>query len=215
MNYLILLAHADDESLGTGGTIPYLIDQGHDIQLRIVSEGIIGMRASQDDNRKSFENACQILGLSDVNMLGYPDQQFEQSTIAELTNSVSNSLSHPSPDVIISHSSKDLNKDHRIVAEVAKILGRPRSKQTAILACEIPFSGSWNGQPFQPTYFIDIEPYLETKLKAFSQYSNESRPFPDPFSEEGLRTLAKYRGMESGYRAAEAFEVVRWYGSLH
>ena len=209
MKVLIFLAHVDDESLGTGGAIPYLLNRGHEVQLLIASEGIIRMRPTGDDNRNSFQRACEVLGLENYASLGFPDQSFESVPQARIANAVFEKMDGQ-PDLIITHASSDLNQDHRLIHQVAKIVGRPRKKPINILGCEIPAAARWNGSSFPAQMYLDIEPFLQQKINAFSCYTNESKSFPDPFSPEGLGILAKFRGMEAGMKAAEAFEVVRW-----
>lgn len=213
MNYLILLAHADDETLGCGGTVPYLLAKGHHVQLLIASDGIVRMRDKEDDNRAHLHKACEILGIHHVDCLNLPDQKFEQVPQSEIVNLTQKYLSEP-PDVIITHSASDLNLDHRIIHQVAKIVGRPRSRQVGILGCEIPASSQWNEKSFKPDFYVNIEAYIDQKLNAFEVYTSEKKEFPDPFSLEGLQILAQFRGMESGNKLAEAFEVIRWYPGL-
>lgn len=213
MRVLILLAHADDETLGAGGLIQKLLAGGHEVQLRIVSDGVVALRGQPSDNRAALAGACTLLGISDWQALGFPDQQFERAGVAEIAAAVAATVAPP--DLILSHSASDLNQDHRITAEAARILGRPRSRPVALLACEIPCVAAWNGQPFRPQLYVDIAPFLETKIAAFALYTHENRLFPDPYSPEGLRALARFRGMEGGMAAAEAFEVIRWYGHCH
>jgi LmbE family N-acetylglucosaminyl deacetylase len=209
MRALILLAHADDETLGAGGLIQKLLARGHEVQLRIVSEGVVALRGQPSDNRQALAEACKLLGVSDWQSLGFADQQFERAGVAEIARAAAASIEPP--DLIVSHSASDLNQDHRITAEAARILGRPRGRQVSLLACEIPCVAAWNGNAFRPGFYVDIAPFLETKIAAFSLYTDENRAFPDPYSPEGLRTLARFRGMESGLEAAEAFEVLRCY----
>ena len=209
MQVLLLLAHADDESLGTGGIVQRLTDDGHRIQLVILSEGLVAMRSENSDNRDALRNACGILHIDDCQCLDFPDQRFETVPIAEIANRVTETVEEP--DLIITHADTDLNLDHRITGEVARIVGRPRGRPVSILACEIPSVSHWNGQPFSPNFYVGLtEEQLDTKLAAFRSYANEIREFPDPYSEKGLRNLARFRGQESGHAAAEAFRVVRW-----
>ena len=42
-----------------------------------------------------------------------------------------------------------------------------------------------------------------------SEYETEIKDFPFPRSKDGIITLAKYRGMQSGYKFAEAFKIIR------
>ncbi|MDX1909098.1 MAG: PIG-L deacetylase family protein [Bacteroidia bacterium] len=212
MKVTLLLAHADDESLGVGGTVPYLIARGAEVQLVVVSDGVVGLRDGQPDNRPALEAACAVLGIRTYTCLGIPDQRFETVPVGEIARAAGKVLG--APDLIISHAHTDLNRDHRITLEVARILARPRGQQVGLLGCEIPCVSAWNQQPFQPQLYIDIEPWLETKLRAFGCYVHEGRTFPDPYSPEGLRILAQHRGMESGLAAAEGFVVYRWYGGM-
>ncbi len=211
MKVLLLLAHADDESLGAGGTIQQLLAQGHQVQLIIASDGVVDMRDQATDNRAPLARACGILGIPNWATLGLPDQRFEQIAVSEIARKTAKAIHRP-PDLIITHSHRDLNQDHRIISEVAKIIGRPRNRAVSILTCEIPCVGLWNGEPFQPNFYVPLsEDQLKRKIEAFGCYSEENKTFPDPYSAEGLKTLARQRGMESGSDAAEAFEIIRWY----
>lgn len=212
MDVLLILAHADDETLGAGGLVRKLSRKGHTVRLIVVSDAVVAMRPEASDNRHALEKACQILGIENYHSLGFRDQQFDTYPIAQIANAISEKMGNP--DLIITHSPKDLNRDHRQVYEAVMILSRPRGKQINVIACEIPFVAAWNQQPFEPQLFVDISETLEEKIKAFEAYANEIRTFPDPYSSEGLRTLARYRGMESGYLAAEGFEVVRMFANI-
>ena len=88
------------------------------------------------------------------------------------------------------HVGTDLNSDHRIVGEIAKIIGRPRVKPVTILGCEIPATSFWNAQTFHGDLFVDISDTLDGKIEAFSHYVNEIKEPPNPWSEDGLRLLA-------------------------
>jgi N-acetylglucosamine malate deacetylase 1 len=211
MKVLLLLAHADDETLGVGGTAQQLLAQGHAVHAMIASEGVVDLRPQAADNRPALAHACAHLGLADWQCLDLPDQRFETIPVAEIASQVGRQLPF-APDVIITHSARDLNCDHRIIAEVGHILGRPRGRAVSILACEIPCVSLWHGTPFAPTCYVGLtEAQLARKIEAFGFYLAEHRAFPDPYSSQGLETLARQRGMEAGYAAAEAFEVIRWY----
>jgi LmbE family N-acetylglucosaminyl deacetylase len=62
---------------------------------------------------------------------------------------------------------------------------------------------------FRPNYFVDIDDFLEDKLAAVGIYASELAAFPFPRSVEVLRALAALRGAAAGFRAAEAFELLR------
>lgn len=213
MQALLLCAHADDETLGAGGTLQKLVARGWKVDVVVMSDGIVRERGIVQDNRPSAFAACRMLGASEPSFLGFADQRFDEVTIADLSNAVS-SL-ELEPDLIISTAETDLNRDHRLVAEAGRIIGRPRRKPVSILECEVPNTTFWNGRAFPANYYVDITEQIETKLRAFEQYANEVQPFPHPWSREGLRLLAQYHGMQAGFPYAEAFHLVRGYeGSL-
>jgi LmbE family N-acetylglucosaminyl deacetylase len=208
MEALILVAHADDETLGAGGTIQKLVRRGWQVNIVILSNGLLDTRKGED-NRSSAAEACQVLGVGEPKLLDFADQRFDEVAIADLANAVYK-LGHQ-PDLIITHTETDLNLDHKITCQVAKIVGRPKKKPVSILACEIPNTSFWNGQAFPANYYVDITEEIDRKVAAFAKYENEIQPFPHPWSEKGLRLLAEYHGMQSGFRYAEAFSVIRAY----
>ena len=206
---LVLVAHADDETLGAGGMISKLQTQGWTVDVVALSSGVLDVRGKTEDNSGDFKSVCEFYGVNSATLLGYPDQKFDQVPVADMANSVSNL--NLNPDMILTHVSSDLNRDHVITCEVAKIIGRPKSKPVSILGMEIPNASFWNGVPFAANYYVEIEQFLDKKIKAFSIYKNEIQNFPHPWSEEGLTLLAKYHGMQSGLVFAEAFTIIRGY----
>ena len=186
-----------------------LLEKGWSVNIVALSDGKIAVRGKIQDNRKSFENACKFLGVKKFSLLNFKDQKFDIVPIADIANKVSKL--NLKPDLIITHNETDLNKDHRITCEVAKIIGRPKSKPISILGCEIPGTSFWNGKIFPANYFVDTSNHLEKKIDAFSKYHNEIQEYPHPWSKKGLKLLAKYHGMQSGFQYAEAFHIIRAY----
>ena len=78
-----------------------------------------------------------------------------------------------------------------------------------ILSYEVLSSTEWSTDCFKPNVFINIETTLEKKIKALQEYKSELREFPHPRSIEGVKILAKKRGMESNFKAAEGFILIR------
>lgn len=64
-------------------------------------------------------------------------------------------------------------------------------------------------QGFRPNVFVNIEPYLDNKLRAMKIYESELGAYPFPCSLEAIHALANVLGAASGYIAAEAFEMLR------
>jgi len=212
-NALVLMAHADDETLGAGGTIVHLSRTGWDVQVVLLTDGEVSTRGDQvQDNRSAAYDACEILGAGEPIVLGFADQKFDTYPIADIVNSVLQL--DLSPDLIITQSPDDLNGDHRVTFDVAKIVGRPRYKNISILSAEIPKNNFWDGQSFHANYYVDVTEFMDTKLKAFAAYENEAKEYPHAFSLGAIELLAKYHGFHAGYPMAEAFHMVRGYPGL-
>jgi len=206
---LILVAHADDETLGAGGAILKLLEKSWSVNVVALTDGILTVRGKKQDNSKSFKKACNFLGVKEFCLLNFKDQKFYTVPISDLANSVLNL--NLEPNLIITHHQDDLNKDHSITCEVAKIIGRPKMKPVTILGCEIPNTSFWSGKAFPANYYVDISKYINLKIKAFSKYRNEIQKYPHPWSKKGLKLLAQYHGMQSGFEYAEAFNIIRAY----
>ena len=204
---LVVAAHADDEALGCGGTIAKLARQGWAVDVVVVTDGVITARGGSQDNREAAAEAGKLLGVEPPRYLGFPDQRLDQVALADLSNALLEQVGAPS--LVLTHSSQDLNADHRLVAEAVRIVFRPAGPPVSVLEFEVPGAAFWNGQTFEANYFVDISADLDTKLAAFSTYTREQRAAPHPRSLEGISRLARYRGTQVMVDAAEAFRVVR------
>ena len=116
------------------------------------------------------------------------------------------------PDKIYTHSEHDLNLDHRILYNATLTATRPISNCNVkeILSFEVPSSTEWNfSSNFSPNVFENIEKELSFKLKSIQAYETEVRKFPHPRSVESLESIARRWGSVSGFKAAEAFCIIR------
>lgn len=57
--------------------------------------------------------------------------------------------------------------------------------------------------------FVNISEQLEAKLELMQIYESEIDDFPFPRSERAIKALAYLGGSQSGYKAAEAFMLLR------
>ena len=69
--------------------------------------------------------------------------------------------------------------------------------------------GLEQNETFHPNVFIDISSFLERKLELLKIYASELNDFPFPRSETTLKALAQLRGASAGFKAAEAFQLLR------
>ncbi|MEK7233403.1 MAG: PIG-L family deacetylase [Elusimicrobiota bacterium] len=222
MNVLALVAHADDELLGPGGTLIRHARTGDDVHVAIfVGKPNLAMYASArygqevlDKRRTQAEKAAKVAGFKSVHWLGLIDETLEQDLNSTVT-AAEKVVKKVVPKVVYMHHGGDLNQDHRGVfkAGLIAVRGLLNPRVDRVLTFETPSTTeqapALPGWQFQPNHFVNVAATLERKIRALRMYDDELRPFPHPRSREGLIALARVRGSAVGMRAAEAFSVVR------
>ena len=219
---LIIAAHPDDETLGCGGIVSKFIDLGLEFFVLFIGEGSTcrfeqidskEAQAAIKERRNYAMEAMSLLGINDYSFNNFPCGRFDTIPIIEINKLIERFISEFKPDTILTHSSRDLNNDHRIVYKSTMMATRPGAFNSikSIFSYEVLSSSEWAYlNTFKPNYFIEIAEHdLEKKWNALSLYQTEVRPFPFPRSYEGLKAQAMQRGMQSGFRYAESFQLVR------
>ena len=210
MNILILAAHPDDESVGMGGTIKKL-SKKNNIHLCVLTEGV---SAQYNDKKMILErkNACKksgkILGIKNYTFVDFPDMKLDSVSHLEINRELEKIIKKFNPKIVYTTSRHDINKDHQIVFESTLVVTRPQSSNVKQV-----FSYETTGMTisqFLPTVFEDISKEFKYKIKSFRMYKSELRPFPHPRSLKAIENLAIQRGVESGTKKAEAFELIRF-----
>lgn len=216
---LIICAHVDDETLGIGGTISRHVYEGNQVFAMSMTNGI-GSRNNCSseliqERLKSAQSAAQILGFEWILSGDFPDNAMDKVSILEVVKLIENVKKEIKPTLIYTHSSADLNIDHRIVNQATLTAFRPQENEIweEIRTFEVPSSTDYGHKNitnhFNPNLYIDITGHYEKKYKALKKYDQEMKNSPNSRSYEGLETLAKYRGHQAGLKYAEAFEVLR------
>lgn len=200
----VYVAHVDDDVLLCGGTIANLVNNGYEVHIVYANNGLILHGRPGLDVRRDAYRSAKVLGVDHIHFLNVPTMEFEKYGQLEL-NKRFESL-ELKPDLIITHSECDVNKDHKIVFESAFVQARCYGRSVSLVCCE------WigNGSRFSPNLYVDIEKTIHQKTKAMEQIKCEIRPYPHPRSLLGIKAKAMFRGTECGCKFAEAFEVKRW-----
>ena len=201
---LVVAAHPDDEVLGCGGTIAKLTHDGVPVRVLLLCKS----------GRGGFENAFKAAKILGVRVLfeDFPGNKFDTVPLLSIVNAISVVADEFEPSIVFTHSKADLTVDHKVCCEAVVAAVRPFGLHagTSIFCFETVSSTEWNSlKTFKPNHYEDITGFWDKKLKALKAYESEMRPFPHPRSYEGLKALAKFRGMNVGFEAAEAFEIAR------
>jgi LmbE family N-acetylglucosaminyl deacetylase len=216
---LVVVAHGDDETLGAGGTIAKLTDDGVAVGLCVLTndDGSRSKSGAGVTNRiSSIETAAKVLGIERLRVNEFGDNRLDTVGHLELNRVVEHEVRDFEPDTLFTTSMADLSLDHQLVSRAARVAGRSgRGSVREIRSFEVRSAtdcGEASGvRPgFQPTVWQELEEsHLDRKLEALRAYGKEVESWPNPRSERGVRALAEYRGSQVARNLAEAFELQR------
>jgi LmbE family N-acetylglucosaminyl deacetylase len=217
MNFLVVVAHPDDEVLGAGATIHKLIKEGNSVAVAIMVSKAAARSNISDTLSKDSANAMQILGVNKVYGADFPNIKMNTVPHLELVQFIESCIEDFKAEAIITHHPSDTNNDHVVTSYAAQAASRLFQRKTGVpalkelLYMEVPSSTEWSfdtsSNRFTPNYFVEIgKDGVEIKKKALSEYKGVMRPYPHPRSNEALEGLAAYRGVQAGCNYAEAFE---------
>ena len=204
----MISAHPDDEVVGMGATIKKL-SLTNKIWLCVVSEGASAQYSDKKMikvRRDACKKSSKILGISKIQFLDYPDMRLDSVSHLEINKELEKIIRKLKPTIVYSPPSHDLNKDHQKVFESSLVVTRPLVSSVKSLLCyELPGPVR---EPFRPTIYENVEKEFSYKIKGFKMYKSEIMKFPHPRSINAIENLVIYRGIQSGLRKAEAFELV-------
>ena len=219
MNYLIVVAHPDDEVLGAGATIFKLIMQGNKVAVAIMSGHAAARNNRSATLSEDEEKAMSIMGVEKVYHADFPNIKMNTVPHLELVQYIEQCIEDWEAEVIFTHHPSDTNIDHQETSRAAVAAcrlfqrkeGIPQLRELSYM--EVPSSTEWSlnsaENRFTPNKFVEIgKSGVEKKLEALSAYTGVMRPYPHPRSVEALTGLAASRGAQAGCAYAEAFESV-------
>lgn len=215
---LIVAAHSDDEVLGCGGTIAKLANQGNEVAVIFMTNGVSSRHEKDElikiqERKLHSEHAAKILGISQITQFDYPDNCMDTVPLLHVTQSIEDEIRKFQPEIVMTHFTSDLNIDHSTVARATLTATRPLAGSSVkkVLGFEVNSSTEWafDAPHFKPNYFVNISESFNLKINAMRAYDSELRARPHPRSLEGIEALAALRGSASGYRYAEAFRIYR------
>ncbi len=221
MNYLVVVAHPDDEVLGAGATIYKLTKEGHEVSVCILSAEVKvrTFRPKDDELDKDLNDAIKILGVNKIIKGNFPNIKLNTESHLDLVQFIENAIKETSAEVIITHFPNDLNNDHfhtSIACQAAsRLFQRIRDVKPlkelyfmeVLSSTEWSFNTSYNS--FRPNIFFKVGKLgVQKKIEALNSYRGVMRDYPHPRSKEAIYGLAAFRGAQAGFEYAEAFECV-------
>jgi LmbE family N-acetylglucosaminyl deacetylase len=220
-NVIVIAPHPDDETLGCGGTLlkhKNIDDRIHWLIATKMTEDQGFSTKQMEDRRQEIDTVQRQYSFDSVVHLNIPSTQVDTVPMGKLVSQISKVFQEVRPNIVYVPYRGDIHTDHKFIFDAViactKSFRYPYVKQVlayeTLSETDCAINPDQNG--FQPNFFVNIEEYLAKKIKIMNIYESEIGEFPFPRSEKAIRSLAQVRGAASGFRAAEAFMLLkeRW-----
>lgn len=215
---LVVAPHADDETLGCGGTILKLREQGYEVHWLLVTGMSLESNFTEDQifaRKEEIEKVSRLYDFAEVHQLNLPPARLETLPKGDIIAPICNVVEKIKPEVVFTVYRNDAHSDHEIVYDAvmsaSKSFRSPFIKR--VLAYETMSETDFGMKPedggFRPNVFVDISQQLNRKLDILEIFESEVHEFPFPRSRKSLEALSCVRGAQCNSQAAEAFMLIK------
>ena len=217
---LVIAPHADDEILGCGGLISKIKSENGKVFVLIFNVGSV-IKTNNNNATKVWkqetESAMKFLKVDKYETIfdspednRYLDSKPLHSLIKIIENESKVSLDKVKPTIVAIPTNHSHHQDHTQVFNASISALRPMRNPVPnfVISYEAPEHSRWSTTGvFEPNLFIDIEKYINIKIKAFYKYKSQVKV--GQRDKDTIMAQAAYRGSEIGKKACEAFYLHR------
>lgn len=194
---LVVVAHPDDESIGTGGTIKQHTDQGVKVDVHCIT--------GNEERNEELKAACGILGVRSL----YLSERDDFAIGEELTNEVVGAILKTRPAIIITHHSSDYNRNHQQCAMIVNQAVEWASHTTIFdnaHRVERIYNMEINTMISRPNVHVDITESYPAALAALKEHKSQIKK-ADSYYVQLYDTRTRLRGVQAKCKRAEAFSI--------
>ena len=207
-NILFIYAHMDDETILSYGALKKI-----SINNKVVVATLCGIGRNKDnylERDSAYQQNINSLNVEWIKFNDYQDLTLNKDIINSCLNCI---FEKYKPNIVFTHSQKDLHFEHRLVAEQVLLHCRniPNSTIKSLYTSVSPTYNWTYGQygSFQPNTFINISEYANEKEEALKLYDMELPENQlDNRSVDSIMTWNKMHGHTIGVEYAEPYEQV-------
>jgi LmbE family N-acetylglucosaminyl deacetylase len=202
LKVVIVGAHPDDPESSCGGTMALYASLSHQVTAIYLTRGEAGIQGKTDSEAAAIRTAeagrgCAILGARPV-FAGQIDGRTEISPARY--DDFRRLLDAEQPDIVFAPWPIDTHRDHRAASLLTYDAWELSGKRFQLYYSEVDLGDQT--QAFHPTDYVDIAAFVDKKRQACFAHASQAPPsFYNAFHEP----MQKFRGMECGCAAAEAF----------
>lgn len=222
MRVLVVAPHADDETLGVGGTIRWHVERGDQVTVAVMTGSgpephPIFSSEVWDTVRAEAAEAMKVLGVEQLIFREIPAVLVPEQPVWQINKEAGEILQEVQPEILYVPFPFDLHLDHRAIFYAFSVAWRPHSTVgrglREIYAYETLSETHWNPAyleaSFTPNVFVDVTNTLPKKLEAMACYKSQLQEPPHARSLKALKDMAGFRGAQVSLEAAEAFVLIR------
>ncbi|MDB4865923.1 MAG: GlcNAc-PI de-N-acetylase [Cohnella sp.] len=220
MKVLAVGCHPDDLEIGCGGTLAKLASAGHRVTMVHVANGDKGHKVIPSDELKAMrareaKASGDLIGAKVIG-LDIPDLAVKSDN-DDLVRNLADVIRDTAPDYIITHAPEDYMKDHMEVskavfdasfAATVPYYRTPSNPDATQGPAPIFYMDTLAGVGFLPVEYVDITQQIEIKLRMNACHESQIKWL---YEHDGIdfldfvRTVSKFRGLQSGVGYAEGF----------
>ena len=216
MKILVLAPHPDDETLGCGGSLLRHKYEGDELYWCIItniSKELGWSEESIKTREKEIKAIEKKYSFSKVFNFKIPTTKVDTVPISDLIQKITDVCKETKPDIVFLPFAGDIHTDHQLISKASqstlKWFRQPSIKK--VLMYETLSETNLNfisKHKFNPNYFVNINRFIDKKIKAMKIYKSEINKHPFPRSVESIKSLAILRGSQVNLKYAESFEII-------
>ena len=215
---LIIAPHADDETLGCGGTILRHKNNNDEVYWLLVTSLSVSSGYSKEaiDIRKlEIDKVDKLYDFKSRFELNHHPADLDSLSLKTLINNLKQVLEKVKPNTIYMPHFGDVHSDHRVICDAVFACTKSFRNEyiKKIIAyetiSETEFNMKGRDYAFVPNLWINIEDFIDKKLEIMNTYVSEISNHPFPRSKKNILSLSSIRGSNVGLKSAEAFMILK------
>jgi bacillithiol biosynthesis deacetylase BshB2 len=216
---LAVFPHPDDETFGKAGTIALYTKAGVPVTLICATLGQMGRNMGKptfatreslpEIREKELRNACAILGIQDLRLLGLRDKTLEFEDPEFLADKIYEVIQDVNPSVIMTYyPGHGVHPDHDALsaATVLAVKRLPKDKRP-VLHCS-PITDNVRKVFGPPDVVFDVTPVLDIKMAAIKAHRSQSEAMMSRWEKEMADNPEAKKRFEESMRT-ESFWIYR------
>lgn len=210
-NILAIGAHPDDIEFGCYGTLKKHIDNGDTVTMIVMTQSDVVdsyTNAVTRNKQESIDESKCSANLLDAELIFGPFTDTKISFDGESVGFIEKIIKERNIDIVYTHWAGDTHQDHINTLNAA--MAAARFVKTVLCYEQVPLPRITTTHPVA-NYYVDITDTLDLKLKACKCHKSQIEKFKRVGHDmiDNIKTLARFRGIQSNVQYAEAFNILK------